>query len=1797
MIQDFAKKDDEKGKKKKVLYPNKIAPVEYDNVRRESESTQTQVTSLPASFIPAPFGYQNNAPTGALKGFVKHSQTPIVKIIPQNEWARGKEDPTEYDFDNKTIRVREDYDSASDPAGWMVHEKAHHQFGSQDTSGQYPNNPVEERAYKEQFKYLKNKGYTFEQIFSIPTMEHKVDYKEVFKRWWGPENVANIKSFTKTAQETFQKGDLVRLIDDPNKKGIYTGKTQKDAGEMWHLIAFNMPDEHGVIDYKNKSTESQWIVEEQLVKLEKSSIESNALKGLTKASEIFSKHITIVPSSSENMRLVYYKNEFIGTVLNKQKESVWGHVDDDWGYSSNKFGPWTFGNISDPFSAAVNLFHSLKLTERVAAKIDPNIEKEPKNIEEIYKPSLEAYQKGDRSPKVVYDVQMYISLSRQEALNELKKKSQVQPGSLLVSPSVTSPNVQSLIDSPRVEIEPEIRAEIQDAVQQLTASDPGYFKGISKIVALHSGPYGQVSSDDSSIIHLNVQRIKNDVKHRLGSNFDSNNPEHREMFEEAVKQAIVEVVSHEKGHVLDYDPEKGFPGGEGVAEQESAEVVNKMFPQGLLRGFHKEALMDKEKALLIIADFADKWQDGEYHESTSSVPAAIFILIKKFIPEAIFKGNLHRSIEMPGREFLEISNVGSLMRSIRQYKHPTTPSYSSWSKSLEGVLSWTSSDEECNKMQPGEEVVKMVMRINSAEGIEFEKLEKTLIEKELLSDYSRATFIEEVMAPMEPDIQILEFIVKYSKNGKEKIARVNSFTQVKDILTNSMQGKDQEVQDRDQPLKERNRQEITLNHLRRELNNEYRDTLDTPVDKEAQIKVEVNRTISANQIYNLHNDFDKKYKSTGFVKAFSKTAGTDALPLDAKWFSPDGGHTRVWMVSEAGSQAFWQVKGDWRKIDGAHWAQGQLLSSNSKAIKEIRKKFFGDTWEAVEGSTLKSFVKMSRDPGIDSPKILFKTFMNEWATYRKELEEGCRAEKADLKKVDWANIFVDSWEDFTNRVQSTLAEKMWDQERINGFVEQLDDLFSPELEKYETASTHRKFIRTAKKLRIGIDIDGVLADTHTILMDLASKHIPIDDQDRAKYGVEDTKHGSKGLRNRVFKEIYEQGLIANVPVIAGAIEKVNELYDAGNEIYIVTARRKNWEDQTKEWLSKNGVKYHKLIMGAGGKGDVAKEENIDIFIDDSPDNIENLSGNGVKAYIFDQPWNKDSTAPRITDWKNVKAFTKQANAKVEMEDFFQERTAKHIELVNKYLDRLEEHYPYTFDKEHDWSKFEDPEHEPYLYITWKHKMEDEDGDYETPDEWKDKCDEATFHHIKNNKHHPEHWDKTLTENPINKDDRDKPSGKVVDGTKMPDKYILEMVADWCAMSEEKGNTPKKWADDNVGVRWEFSPEQKELIYEAIDLMWSTKKKATIKVFTKEASPRWTTEEKNRLKKLYLKYRQRGIPHHIIYKACAVLLNKSFLSIKQKLESMYDIDEELKPMKFEHWDKEKIDKMIQDLYRSGHPINRLRLPANLMYQITNHSLPKAQTCGFPIFYPSFDEAMAYNIVTVGFERDGGKLTDKVIKDIQEALKYYHRKEKMTHAWSKDEIISLLQDAHTAGLPLTYSFFKSHPDIYKPLIGVGRSLEGLRDSVKRNGCDWSELVIEAVPEYVDFYTDEGKLKSSTEEMRVRRFMEINKIPFRTTSNSDKIAVTDPALNEMGYKHFLPDFIITNADGVIQAIVEVFGSIADSAASNTSDIYREKRKAKENFYSTLPYKFISINNNTDGVDLTDEILKAKFATFIGA
>ena len=67
--------------------------------------------------------------------------------------------------------------------------------------------------------------------------------------------------------------------------------------------------------------------------------------------------------------------------------------------------------------------------------------------------------------------------------------------------------------------------------------------------------------------------------------------------------------------------------------------------------------------------------------------------------------------------------------------------------------------------------------------------------------------------------------------------------------------------------------------------------------------------------------------------------------------------------------------------------------------------------------------------------------------------------------------------------------------------------------------------------------------------------------------------------------------------IPDAIQKINKLYQEGEEIILYTARFPENEKVTLEWLEKHQVKYHEIIFG---------KFRADVYVDNCAKRMEEL---------------------------------------------------------------------------------------------------------------------------------------------------------------------------------------------------------------------------------------------------------------------------------------------------------------------------------------------------------------------------------------------------------------------------------------------------------------------------------------------------------------------------------------------------------------------------------------------------------------
>ena len=194
-------------------------------------------------------------------------------------------------------------------------------------------------------------------------------------------------------------------------------------------------------------------------------------------------------------------------------------------------------------------------------------------------------------------------------------------------------------------------------------------------------------------------------------------------------------------------------------------------------------------------------------------------------------------------------------------------------------------------------------------------------------------------------------------------------------------------------------------------------------------------------------------------------------------------------------------------------------------------------------------------------------------------------------------------------------------------------------------------------MRIGIDIDNVISNFDDVLLKEYLKH----DKELRGTGIIHNAHYyiTKGMFDWT-KEENDDFYCSNIERIAKSLKPLNnakqiidKLKQEGNEIYIISSRDNgeytNPREMTVEWLEKYDIKYDKLILtDKYEKGRGCKENQIDIMIEDTIKNCEDIEGNGVKCLIMDTRYNKeDIRFKRVKNWKEIYSRISEMSPKKE----------------------------------------------------------------------------------------------------------------------------------------------------------------------------------------------------------------------------------------------------------------------------------------------------------------------------------------------------------------------------------------------------------------------------------------------------------------------------------------------------------------------------------------------------------------------
>jgi beta-phosphoglucomutase-like phosphatase (HAD superfamily) len=175
---------------------------------------------------------------------------------------------------------------------------------------------------------------------------------------------------------------------------------------------------------------------------------------------------------------------------------------------------------------------------------------------------------------------------------------------------------------------------------------------------------------------------------------------------------------------------------------------------------------------------------------------------------------------------------------------------------------------------------------------------------------------------------------------------------------------------------------------------------------------------------------------------------------------------------------------------------------------------------------------------------------------------------------------------------------------------------------------------------LGVDLDGVCVDFYKKLREIASDWLekPIDElPEDVTYGLPEWGLDAMGGYTKLHRyAVTQHALFLSAPPIPGAPPALRRLNEVGIRIRIITNRlfikyfHEQAVQQTIRWLDAHGIPYWDLCL-LPDKAAVG----ADLYVDDTPENIDALRAKGLNAIVFTNSTNQEVGAPRADDWNEL----------------------------------------------------------------------------------------------------------------------------------------------------------------------------------------------------------------------------------------------------------------------------------------------------------------------------------------------------------------------------------------------------------------------------------------------------------------------------------------------------------------------------------------------------------------------------------
>ncbi|MDD1742782.1 MAG: hypothetical protein LUQ47_05550 [Methanotrichaceae archaeon] len=158
-------------------------------------------------------------------------------------------------------------------------------------------------------------------------------------------------------------------------------------------------------------------------------------------------------------------------------------------------------------------------------------------------------------------------------------------------------------------------------------------------------------------------------------------------------------------------------------------------------------------------------------------------------------------------------------------------------------------------------------------------------------------------------------------------------------------------------------------------------------------------------------------------------------------------------------------------------------------------------------------------------------------------------------------------------------------------------------------------------MKIAVDIDGVLADQVGAVLRVIEKEYGL------KYRKSDVNRAhwtfsGREIWSEIARLLAEPEYTLDVPLIEGSQKGIEQLVD--HDVCVVTARRQNAEDATKQWLNTHFPCLTEYYHARTGTKQTIPS---DVLIDDLDINILEFvkSDPNRRGILFVHPWSKNDT--------------------------------------------------------------------------------------------------------------------------------------------------------------------------------------------------------------------------------------------------------------------------------------------------------------------------------------------------------------------------------------------------------------------------------------------------------------------------------------------------------------------------------------------------------------------------------------------